>query len=72
VLEAGIGLWGFGLHPMSIFEVPQFTPLKISFTAPRPWRQLLFPNLMILGMMDLWQLRNNQGYVIRDKALAVR
>jgi hypothetical protein len=54
-------LWGPSVHAFENFI----------YGAP-PMAPLLFPNLMILGMMGLWQLRNDKGYLLRDKALAVR
>jgi hypothetical protein len=40
------------------------------YGAP-PMASLLFPNLVILGMMGLWQLRNSRGYLAGDQAFDV-
>jgi len=72
VLEAGTGLWGFGLHTMSNLRGPSVHAFENFIYGAPAMAPLLFPNLMILGMMGLWQLRNNQGYLARDKAPAAR
>jgi len=63
VLEAIVGLWGFALHTMGNLRGPSVHPFDNFIYSAPPMVPLLFPNLMILGIIGLWQLRNNQGYL---------
>jgi hypothetical protein len=58
VLEAGIGLWGFILHTMGNLEGPSIHAFDNFIYGAPPMAPLLFPNLMVLGTIGLWQLRN--------------
>jgi len=58
VLEAGIGLWGFVLHTMGNLEGPSIHAFDNFIYGAPPMAPLLFPNLMVLGIIGLWQLRN--------------
>jgi len=61
ILDAGVGLWGFVLHTMSNLRGPSVHPFDNFVYGAPPMAPLLFPNLMILGIIGLWQLRNNYG-----------
>jgi hypothetical protein len=60
VLEAGIGLWGFVLHTAGNLEGPSIHAFDNFIYGAPPMAPLLFPNLMVLGIIGLWQLRNKQ------------
>jgi hypothetical protein len=66
VLEAGVGLWGFGLHAIGNLRGPSVHAFDNFVYGAPPMAPLLFPNLMILGIIGLWQLRNNETYLPRD------
>jgi len=57
VLEAGVGLWGFVLHTMGNLEGPSIHAFDNFIYGAPPMAPLLFPNLMVLGIIGLWQLR---------------
>jgi hypothetical protein len=61
VLEGGIGLWGFVLHTMGNLEGPSIHAFDNFIYGAPPMAPLLFPNLMVLGIIGLWQLRNKVG-----------
>lgn len=61
LLEAGIGLWGFVLHASGNLRGPSIHPFENLVYGAPPMAPLLFPNLMILGMIALWQLREVIG-----------
>jgi len=65
ILEAMVGLWGFGLHTMGNLRGPSVHTFENFVHGAPPMAPLLFPNLMILGIIGLWQLRNNQAYLDR-------
>jgi hypothetical protein len=56
VLEAGVGFWGFLLHSVGNLRGPSIRAFD-NFVNGAP---LLFPNLMALGMIGLWQLRTGE------------
>jgi len=58
VLEAGIGIWGFVLHTRGNLEGPSIHAFDNFIYGAPPMAPLLFPNLMVLGIIGLWQLRN--------------
>jgi hypothetical protein len=60
VLEAGIGLWGFVLHTMGNLEGPSIHAFDNFIYGAPPMAPLLFPNLMVLGIIGLWQLRTKE------------
>jgi hypothetical protein len=60
VLEAGVGLWGFALHTMGNLEGPSVHAFDNFIYGAPPMAPLLFPNLMVLGIIGLWQLRNKE------------
>jgi len=61
VLEAGVGLWGFVLHTMGNLRGPSVHAFDNFIYGAPPMAPLLFPNLMVLGIIGLWQLRNSVG-----------
>ena len=63
VLEAGVGLWGFVLHAMGNLQGPSVHAFDNFIYGAPPMAPLLFPNLMVLGIIGLWQLRNNELYL---------
>lgn len=62
VLEAFVGLWGFVLHTMGNLHGPSVHPFNNFIYGAPPMAPLLFPNLMVLGIIGLWQLRRNEQY----------
>ena len=66
VLEAVVGLWGFVLHTMGNLRGPSIHAFDNFIYGAPPMAPLLFPNLMLLGIIGLWQLRNNAGYLEHD------
>jgi hypothetical protein len=59
LLEAGVGLWGFVLHAAANLRGPSIHPFENFIYGAPPMAPLLFPNLMVLGIIALWQLRLN-------------
>ena len=57
LLEAGVGVWGFVLHAQRNLAGPSIHAFEISFMAAPPLAPLLFPNLVALGLLALWRLR---------------
>jgi len=57
VLEAGVGLWGFVLHAAANLRGPSIHAFDNFIYGAPPMAPLLFPNLMLLGIIALWQLR---------------
>lgn len=64
VLEAGVGLWGFVLHTMGNLQGPSIHAFDNFIYGAPPMAPLLFPNLMVLGIIGLWQLRNKQMAIV--------
>ena len=60
LLEAAIGLWGFLLHTAANLHGPSIHAFDNFVNGAPPMAPLLFPNLMVLGIIALWQLRNNE------------
>jgi len=60
VLEAGIGLWGFVLHTRGNLEGPSTRAFDNFIHGAPAMAPLLFPNLMVLGVIGLWQLRKHK------------
>jgi hypothetical protein len=58
VLEAAVGLWGFVLHSTANLQGPSVHAFDNFVYGAPPMAPLLFPNLMVLGITGLWQLRN--------------
>ncbi|MFZ0286844.1 MAG: hypothetical protein WAL32_16575 [Terriglobales bacterium] len=62
LLEGGVGLWGFVLHAAGNLRGPSVHPFDNFIYGAPPMAPLLFPNLMVLGIIALWQLRTNRTY----------
>jgi len=60
-LQAGIGIWGFILHTMGNLRGPSIHAFDNFIYGAPPMAPLLFPNLMVLGVIGLWQLRKRQS-----------
>lgn len=58
VLEAAVGLWGFALHATANLRGPSLHAFNNFIYGAPPMAPLLFPNLMLLGIIALWQLRS--------------
>jgi hypothetical protein len=57
LLEAGVGLWGFVLHIAANLQGPSIHAFDNFIYGAPPMAPLLFPNLMLLGIIGLWQMR---------------
>lgn len=57
IMEAGVGLWGFILHAGANLKGPSVHAFENFINGAPPMAPLLFPNLMVLGIIALWQLR---------------
>jgi hypothetical protein len=64
LLEAGVGLWGFVLHAAGILRGPSVHPFDNFIYGAPPMAPLLFPNLMVLGIIALWQLRTHETLLV--------
>jgi hypothetical protein len=58
--EAVVGIWGFVLHSEGNLRGPSVHPFANFIYGAPPLAPLLFPNLMVLGMIALWRLRELQ------------
>jgi hypothetical protein len=58
LLEAGVGLWGFILHAAGNLRGPSVHAFDNFIYGAPPMAPLLFPNLMVLGIIALCQLRS--------------
>jgi len=56
MLEAVVGVWGFLLHASSNLRGPSIHMFDNFIYGAAPIAPLLFPNLMVLGTIGLWQL----------------
>jgi hypothetical protein len=56
--EAGVGLWGFALHMEGNLRGPSVHAFDNFIYGAPPLAPLLFPNLVVLGIIALWQLRS--------------
>jgi hypothetical protein len=61
VVDAGVGLWGFVLHTVGNLQGPSIHAFDNFIYGAPPMAPLLFPNLMVLGIIGLWQLRKKEG-----------
>jgi hypothetical protein len=57
LLEAGVGVWGFALHVAGNLRGPSIHAFENFIYGAPPMAPLLFPNLVLLGMIALWRLR---------------
>lgn len=58
LVEAGVGVWGFGLHVAGNLRGPSVHAFDNFIYGAPPLAPLLFPNLVVLGGIALWQLRS--------------
>jgi hypothetical protein len=63
ILEAGIGLWGFVLHASANLRGPSIHAFDNFVYGAPPMAPLLFPNLMVLGIIGLWRMRELQAEI---------
>lgn len=61
ILQAGVGIWGFVLHTMGNLQGPSIHAFDNFIYGAPPLAPLLFPNLMVLGFIGLWQLRKQES-----------
>jgi hypothetical protein len=59
LLEAGVGIWGFLLHAQRNLAGPSIRPFDNFIYGAPPLAPLLFPNLVALGLLALWRLRES-------------
>jgi len=64
VMEAAVGLWGFVLHTEANLKGPSIHGSDNFVYGAPPMAPLLFPNLMLLGIIGLWQLRNSNQQAV--------
>lgn len=57
LLEACVGIWGFVLHAERNLRGPSIHVFDNLIYGAPPMAPLLFPNLVVLGFMGLWQVR---------------
>ena len=57
LLEAGVGVWGFVLHAERNLAGPSIHAFDNFIYGAPPMAPLLFPNLVVLGWLAIWQLR---------------
>jgi hypothetical protein len=55
--EAAVGIWGFALHALGNLRGPSIHAFDNFIYGAPPLAPLLFPNLVILGIIALWSLR---------------
>ena len=67
VAEAGVGIWGFVLHAIANLHGPSTQALKNFIFGAAPFAPLLFPNLVLLGMIALWRLWAIEGTVLPQR-----
>jgi hypothetical protein len=56
--EAAVGVWGFFLHAIGNLHGPSVHLYENFINGAPPLAPLLFPNLMILGLIAVWRLRS--------------
>jgi hypothetical protein len=61
LLEACVGVWGFVLHAAANLRGPSVHPFDNFVNGAPPLAPLLFPNLVVLGVIAMWQLRSKQA-----------
>jgi hypothetical protein len=62
LLEAVIGVWGFVLHATGNLGGPSVHAFDNFVYGAPPMAPLLFPNLMVLGMIAVWRMRGMEAY----------
>ena len=56
LLEAAIGVWGFVLHTSANLRGPSVHAFDNFVYGAPPFAPLLFPNLVVLGLLALWRM----------------
>jgi hypothetical protein len=56
LLEAGVGVWGFVLHAQRNLAGPSIHAFDNFIYGAPPLAPLLFPNLVVLGLLGRWRL----------------
>ncbi len=56
LVQAAVGVAGFALHAVGVSHQAGGTLLERILSGPPPLAPLLFPNLVILGLIGLWSL----------------
>ncbi len=56
-IEGAVGVWGFLLHANANLHGPSIHAFDNFIYGAAPLAPLLFPNLMVLGIIGLWQMR---------------
>ena len=56
LFEGAVGLWGFAVHAAANLRGPSIHAFDNFIYGAPPLAPLLFPNLMLLGLIALWQL----------------
>jgi len=59
-LEAFVGLWGFILHARANLAGPSIHPFANFVHGAPPFAPLLFPNLVLLGLLAFWRAAQEQ------------
>jgi len=67
LLDAAVGLWGFVLHAEANLKGPSVHVLDNFIYGAPPMAPLLFPNLMVLGIIGLWQIRNASEWILSSE-----
>jgi len=62
LLEALVGVWGFLLHTAANLRGPSIHPFENFVYGAPPLAPLLFPNLMVLALIALYQLRKEREW----------
>ena len=57
LLEAAVGVWGFALHALGNLRGPSIHAFENFIYGAPPLAPLLFPNLVVLGLIALWRFR---------------
>ena len=68
MLEAVVGVWGFLLHASNNLRGPSIHMFDNFIYGAAPIAPLLFPNLMVLGTIGLWQLSRLEGGALRAES----
>lgn len=55
LLEAVVGIWGFALHALGNLKGPSIHAFENFVYGAPPLAPLLFPNLVMLGLIALWR-----------------
>lgn len=61
LLQAAVGAWGFVLHAEANLRGPSVHPFDNFIYGAPPMAPLLFPNLVVLGFIAMWQLRSSSA-----------